>query len=148
MPSAFDNKVICFIVTTTTFAILKLSMIIKHQKTSGKQKKQKTIFQESQKPWKKIGDSWVDPLSPKTLGFFFVFVSPRFFQCFFLVLVTFGHPRKKEKLDSLEGGGGPAQTLRILFLLFFSKFFLVFRSVYRIRRDQLSYSASRTPSHL
>ena len=59
MPSAFDNKVICLIVTTATFAILKLSMIIKHQKTLGKTKKnEKTIFQESQKPWNKEQKPW------------------------------------------------------------------------------------------
>ena len=133
MPSAFDNKVICFVVTTTTFAILTLSMIIEHQKTLGKQQKTRKQFsknhknlgtkiQESPKPWKnkktnkrfletlgwtlylprllencflflvffcffwffqfflfwsktleKNGDSWVDPLSPKTFRKLFSF---------------------------------------------------------------------------
>ena len=63
--------------TTTTFAILKLSMMFKHQKTLGKPTNKKQCsknhqnlgnkkIQESQKPWKDknktfFGYSWVDP---------------------------------------------------------------------------------------
>ena len=49
MQSAFDNKVICFNVTTTTFATLKLSMIIKHQKALGKPKKTRKQFSKNHK---------------------------------------------------------------------------------------------------
>ena len=88
------------------------------------------------KTLEKNGDSWVDPLSPKT-----------FRKLFFLFWSLSASQKKRE--TRLFGRGGPSpDSQNIVFHMFFQRFFLRFRSVYRIRRDQLSYSASRTPSHL
>ena len=134
MPSAFDNKVICLIVTTATFAILKLSMIIKHQKTLGKTKKnEKTIFQESQKPWNKeqnLGKNKTEQKKWRFLGgpsisqnfrILFFLVLPGFF-----VLYCFGQKpwRNTKNKNQLETLGWTLYLPRLLVYFVFSKFFL------------------------
>ena len=70
-----------------------------------------------------FGDSWMDPLSLKTfrqLFFIFVFCCSKVFL--FFLFWSLSAIQEKTHIFQLFGkGGGPAQTLRILFFFFFSK---------------------------
>ena len=72
-----------------------------------------SFFCFGQKPWKKM----------ETLGW--TLYLPRLLENCFFCFGRFRQAKKKEKLGSLEGGG-PAQTLRILFFICFSNVFFAF----------------------
>ena len=147
-------------------------MIIKHQKTLEKQKKNQRITKtlettkkEQKKEWKNkkqsrnrknlgkkmenkktfFGDSWVDPLSPKTFRLCFLGFSKVFclFLCFqgFLFFV--------QSTGSTGFAGTNCHTLLAgPQAIYISGAILLHRcSVYRIRKEQSSYCALRTASY-
>ena len=89
----------------------------KTKKTKNKSKNHKNLGQKQKTIWGLLGGPSISQDFLKIV--FFVF--SKIFFLFFLVLVAFGHPRKKEThifLDSLEGGGQPRLSEYCFFNLF------------------------------